>query len=667
MRRVPTAVLFVLLGAIFVLPALGPDRVLVPMDLPRDLLAWKGDPSVRVRVSNTLLSDVPLQLVPWDVESRRLIAAGEMPWRNRFAGAGQHLFANPLAALLSPFTWPRLLFGLEGWEWTVFLKLATAALGMVWLARLLGATPFAASLSGAIFAMCGYMTVWSLYPHTNVVALLPALAASALALAREVRPARVAALGLIAALATAGGHPEGLFVGVIAIAVWLFFAEAPRKAPVAASALAGFLLLGIQLVPFALLLARSWVIDARGEQLGIAFRKFSLLSLILPGYLGSPLRGELDLTGVFAGTENFHQRNGAFIGALALLAIVLAYRRLSRPYRAGLAIGGIALVFSLSIPGLAHLLRRVPLVGWTAPEYFAIAFVLFASLAAGPALALVVEGPSRRRLGIALVVIGILGVVGGAFPALAPSAMERIADEGIATLRTRGLLSQPPEVYEERVGYYLVAARMTAIRRVAAPALCWGILGAAFLMPAGMKRTAMATAAVLGELALFGWGYNPAIRVEEIAGEPPALTTVRAADPEGAWSIVSSPEVLAPNLSTLWQVRSLNAYDILVSREEVERLLPAGYEPLRWALPGAPTPDQSRALAALGARFLITPEVALEIPGATRVPPPVNSPPPGLAAGAAVSLAGALLLIALAALAREKGPNGLVANGEHLD
>src|SRR5690606_30162467 len=102
----------------------------------QDLLAWKGDPSVRVRVSNSLLSDVPLQLVPWDMESRRLIASGQMPWRNRFAGDGSDLFASPLAALLSPFTWPRLAFGLEGWEWTVLLKLLVAAASMWWLARL---------------------------------------------------------------------------------------------------------------------------------------------------------------------------------------------------------------------------------------------------------------------------------------------------------------------------------------------------------------------------------------------------------------------------------------------------------------------------------------------------------------------------------------------------
>ncbi|MCA1733282.1 MAG: hypothetical protein LC732_06730, partial [Acidobacteria bacterium] len=108
MRRALIASTLAVLALIYVAPAFQPGRVMVPMDIPQDLLAWKGDPSVRVRVSNSLLSDVPLQLVPWDMESRRLIASGQMPWRNRFAGDGSDLFASPLAALLSPFTWPRL-------------------------------------------------------------------------------------------------------------------------------------------------------------------------------------------------------------------------------------------------------------------------------------------------------------------------------------------------------------------------------------------------------------------------------------------------------------------------------------------------------------------------------------------------------------------------------
>src|ERR1043166_5502294 len=115
--------------------ALLPNRVFAPVDIPRDLGAWKSDPDARVRVSNSLLSDVVTQFIPWDVESRRLIARGEMPWRNVWAGAGAPVWANPQTALLSPFTWPRLLFGLHGWLLCAVLRLIAAALSMLWLAR----------------------------------------------------------------------------------------------------------------------------------------------------------------------------------------------------------------------------------------------------------------------------------------------------------------------------------------------------------------------------------------------------------------------------------------------------------------------------------------------------------------------------------------------------
>ncbi|HEV8658199.1 MAG TPA: hypothetical protein VGS96_06190, partial [Thermoanaerobaculia bacterium] len=235
-------ILFVALSLLYTAPGMLPGRRLVPLDIPNDYLAWKHDPAVRVRVSNSLLSDVPLQKVPWDIVARRLLARGEMPWRNPYTGDGEHLFANPLAAQLSPFTWPRLMLGLQGWPWTVFLKLVVAMLSMYWFATALGASELAASISAIVFALSGYSIVWALYPHTNVFVVLPALAASAM-------QRRVFTTAIIAALATAGGHPETLCVGVIAI-----FAFIP-SVRFLLSSLSGFLLLGVQLVPFAILLA----------------------------------------------------------------------------------------------------------------------------------------------------------------------------------------------------------------------------------------------------------------------------------------------------------------------------------------------------------------------------------------------------------------------------
>jgi hypothetical protein len=619
--RARVIILFVALSLLYTAPGMLPGRRLVPLDIPKDYLAWKHDPAVRVRVSNSLLSDVPLQKVPWDTAARRLLARGEMPWRNPYAGDGEHLFANPLAAQLSPFTWPRLLFGLQGWPWTVLLKLLVAMLSMYWLATTLGASEFAASVSAIVYALSGYSIVWALYPHTNVFVVLPALAASAM-------ERRVFATAIIAAIATAGGHPETLCVGVVAIFVFLLFERRAWRFLV--SSLAGFLLVGVQLVPFAILMARSHIRFARLEQLAPAFRKFSLLALIFPGYLGSPLRAELDLTGAVHSVENFNQRAGAYVGALALVAIALSFRRLSPSYRRAVIIAIVGLVLSLTTPGVAHLLRVIPIVKWLAFEYYGAAFVLFASLVVGPAIEQLVQW---RRF--ALAAIGIVLLIGGMLPAVAPQALERIARSGVARLRASGQLQQSAAVYEQRLADYLVSAKWTAIRRVAIPSLCWLVFGLA-------RRRALLAGAVVGELLAFGLGYNPSIAVSEIAHEPDVVRNIH-----GPWLIASSTAVFPPNMATMFAIRDVHAYDILTSEDYTRRLLPAGYDALHWDLPIIPSPEQMRALGGLGVRYYIVPTGVIEIAAPAPPPPVQNKPPDGIVIGCVVSLLGAGLLTLL--------------------
>ncbi|HVS33430.1 MAG TPA: hypothetical protein VMS98_18480 [Thermoanaerobaculia bacterium] len=660
MRR--ALLLFAVVALLLTLPGMLPGRRLVPADIPRDLLAWKGDPSIRVRVSNSLLSDVPLQLIPWDVESRRLIARGEMPWRNRFAGTGGHLFANPLSGLLSPFTWPRLLFGLRGWAWTVWLKLIVAGMSAWWLARVLSPrdTRAAPLVSGLIYALSGFSIVWALYPHTNVFVVLPALAASAIQLAERPTARRVVVAALIAALATAGGHPEGLFVGVGAIFIYLLATRRPAI-PFAAASLSGFLLIGVQLVPFALIMADSHVVRARSEMLETRFRKLTPFSLILPGYLGSPLRGELDLTGPVAFAENFNQRTGGFIGAIALLAIVLAFRSLNADMRRALFIAASALVLALAIPGIAHVVSFIPLMQWVAFEYFQVAFVLFATVAAGTALLHVARGPARRRLAIAIAVAALLLLIAGIAPAVAPRQLEGIARDGVARLQQSGYLNQPAAVYESRLTHYIDAARATALRRAALPALCWLLAAAALAMTASRRREILLSTAAVAELLVFGFGYNPAIRLDEIARQPAMIADVKARDPEGRWLIAASNEVFPPNLGTTFAVPHVHSYDILNGEEETQQLLPAGYDPRRWALPLHPSPDQARFLASRGVRFYLTPGGLLDLQASGLGPQASgerqNLPPKGLVAGGFVSIAGLMLLILVARRAgNSRGP-----------
>ncbi|HSP34272.1 MAG TPA: hypothetical protein VLU46_08155 [Thermoanaerobaculia bacterium] len=594
--------LFVAIALLYTLHGMLPGRVLVPMDIPRDDLAWKHDPAVRVRVSNSLLSDVALQFVPWDREAVRQLHGGAFPWRNRYAADGAPLFANPQTALLSPFTWPRLLFGLHGWAFTVFLKLLVGAAGMYWLARTLAAAHGEAFVSAAVFAYCGFTATLALHPHTNVFVILPALCAAAI----RSRPLAVIAL---AALATAGGHPETLFIGIVSIAVFLAWNRRAR-ASVVAGAGAGFLLLAVQIVPFAILMWNSHARAARAAEIPTYFRWPSLVSLVLPGFLGSPLRDELDLTAALATGENFVSRSVVYIGAVVLVAIVIAWRQLPPVLRRGLIIGTAGLI--IAVAGVR--------TGWIAADWFVVPFALFASLAAGPALAIAAQS-GKRAIAIVLIAAGVALLIGGALPSIAPDLLQRVAMRGIAYLQQKGHLHQAPSVYAQRLATYLAAAKWTALRRAAIPGFCWIVFAIGIIR----RRAPMVYASAIAELVAFGYGFIPSIRVDEIASQPAFVATI-----DRRFFVASAPEAFPANLGTLYEVRQVDAYDVLTSEVYTKTLQAAGYDVFLHAFTRAPN-----GLA--GVRYWIDERGVSEIANAQLPAPARKGPPEGFVAGAVIS------------------------------
>jgi hypothetical protein len=668
--RLRLALLFAVFALLYTGPALLPGRVLLPVDLPRDYLAWKHDRAVRVRVSNSLLSDAVVQNEVWDAEARRLLASGELPWVNRFAGDGEPLFANPLAALLSPFTWPRLLFGVYGWVLCAIAKLVAAALCAYWLARELGAEREPAIVSGLVFAGCGPMIVWLLFPHTNTLALLPGFAAACLRLMRQAEERNALLVIALAALATVGGHPEGLLVGVVAtFALLMWEGERTHRwglfgaVPPMTGALFGFAMLGIVLVPFAFLMTASEAAAMR-PSLPHPFRAWSLVSQLVPGILGSPLRGELDLTAL-PRAESFSIRVGGYVGALVLLAIVVAWRELTPLQRRAMKIACVGLVLSWAIPGVAGLMRLVPLVRFVSFEYCALAFAIFASAVAGPALYAIASRP-RRKLGLLLAIAGALVLAIGIAPALPPMRplLTRIAHAAIASLQARGHLQQPSTVYEQRLAYYLGAASLTALRRIALPGALWLLAGVALWWsdrrprlstvastgqtPVAPLRGRIVALAAVAELAAFGIGFNPSVPLRDAAPLPGPVAAIQRLDPQHRWLIAAHFETFPANLGTLYAVRDVVAYDILTPQPRIEQLRAAGYDSLLHTIPRQLSPAWAAALARLGVCYVISVdpvpgahEVARdvwELPHPAPAPLPRNDAPRGLLIGAIVSL-----------------------------
>jgi hypothetical protein len=643
------SLLFLALALIYVAPGFLPGRTFAPLDIPLDFGAWKADSTQRVRVANSLLSDVVVQFIPWDTEIRRMIAEGEYPWVNRYAGEGGPLYANPQTALYSPFTWPRLLFGLDGWAIMALLKLLAAALCAYWLARELDVAPPHAIVSALIYATSAYMIVWLLYPITNVFAVLPGLAAAMFRLMKEPRGRNAAAVILFAALCTAGGHPETLFIGVVGILIFLFWEAEKRPdlgigalVPSLVGAFLGFALLFVQLVPFFTLMRESHASLVR-PQLPHPFRLWAIVSQVLPGALGSPLRGELDLSAVVR-AEDFSHRVGGFIGAIALLAIAIAWRALTPALRRGLLIGVVALVISFCLPGVWLVLRHVPLVRLVAPEYGVVLFVLFGAMAAGPALA-VLAIRQRKKIGAALIAVGLLALIGGLLPALAPARpmLTRIARSGIEDLRARGHLHQPARVYEERLAYYLDAAGTTTVKRVAIPGALWMLAGFALLAPF-TRRDLVVSGAAVAELIAFGAGFNPAVRMTSFPDEPAVLDLI-----DRNHLVAANFEIFPANIGTMYGVRDAVSYDVLNSAAYVEKLQRAGYDPQAHSFHPLLSAENTRAMAAIGIRYVISHApvpgaerigntIVHRLPNAVEAAPPPNYSPRGLYAGMVISL-----------------------------
>lgn len=646
--RTRVVLLFAAVALLYAGPALLPGRVFFPADVMRDALAWKRDPSVRVRVANSLLSDPVVQFEPWNGEIRRLLANGEMPWVNRFAGDGGPLFANPQTALFSPFTWPPLILGLHGWVIAGLLKLFVAAFCAYWLARELKVEHQQAIVSAVVFACCGEMIVWLLYPLTNVLALLPGFLAACLRLIRQPEGKHAALVIVFAALITAGGHPETLMVGVLtAIAFLIWHSERTHKwgvlgaMPAFVGSLFGFLLLAVLVVPFAIITQSSYAAVAR-PNLAHPFRIWTAISQILPGILGTPLRGELDLTAL-PRVEPYSIRVGAYVGALVLLAIVVAWRDLSPVLRRGLKLGVVALVLSWYPPGIDHALRNVPLIRLLALQYCGAAFVIFAAVAAGPALFALASRP-RKKLGVLLAVAGLAALLAGVLPALPPMrpTLMSITHDMIDVLKARGHLQQASAVYEQRLAYYLAAAGMTALRRIALPGLLWLIAGIALLK--GNRK--LVTAVALIEIITFGLGFNPSVAITEAPATPNAVMQIRQRDPNNRWLIAANAEVFPANIATAYGLRDVVSYDTLTSKAHTEELLAAGYDPVLHTIPPILSPANLAALERLGVRFVINRDGSVtELPNAIPQPIPANTRPDGIELGAVISLVALALCI----------------------
>jgi hypothetical protein len=93
---------FVLLPALFLLPAFTGNRTIFPVDHAMSLPPWNALP--RPPVANPNLNDVSTEMAPWAKAVRMAWKEGSLPWRNRWNGCGSPLAANGQSATFFPLT-----------------------------------------------------------------------------------------------------------------------------------------------------------------------------------------------------------------------------------------------------------------------------------------------------------------------------------------------------------------------------------------------------------------------------------------------------------------------------------------------------------------------------------------------------------------------------------
>lgn len=666
--RRASIIVFFAIAILFTWQGVRPHHVLAPVDHAGVYKAFHDSQRTEAPIANLVVGDASVQFIPWDAETLRLLRAGKLPWRNQWQGRDSHLFANIVTAYFSPFTWPRLLLGLDGWAVSAFLKIIVAAFGAAALARALGGSEFEALVAGCIYAGAGFNVVWAIHPHTSVSVVFPWFAAAVIHLIRTGAARAVVAIGLLAAVMSASGHPQTLMQCVVGFGAFVAAYAASRRssdslrriAVAAVASLGGLLLAGIQIVPTLFLIARSH--RAAGESgAGSVLQIPALVAQFVPGFLGGPLAYETDFSMLLRNGSNFAERSGGYVGLITILALVSSWRSLRRPLRTGLVVGVVALFLSWRTPGLYHVWREVPLLSLAAVGRFSVVFALFGAIAAGAAIKSMVNDPPRQVVLYASFILSVPFILVAVFmiiPALHPAVVS-LANAGLELLDGWKELPRPLAIYTSRVERAIDQFSFTIFRRIALPIVITGV-AALLLARRRITEPGLAVLAV-GELLLFGFDYLPAVDVRTGPGVPRVIQEVHRLDPERRWFIAATATVYQPNLATLHQVRDARSYDALQSAEEVRSLMRAGYRPRTFAFPADLTADELDHLGNLGVRFVLAdrpvrgcariggaapPAVGIyEVPGAVMPPPPRNIPPDGLALGSAVSVAGALLLV----------------------
>jgi hypothetical protein len=386
--RLAAAIVLVLLPFCFTGRALLTARVYGPIDLPymsEPLLDYAHEngvgkrPTGQATIHNGTISDLYMQLIPWQGAVRASLGRGEWPLWNPYMLCGTVLAANMQSAPYDPLQLVALVLPQPqaitfGAAMTFFL----AGLFLFAFARALGLGETASLIGAAAYMFSGMMAFFVGWPLGRTWAFLPLLLTGVRFVVRETSLRAAVVLTGAFVMVLVVGHPESsLHVVTVGVAYGAFEVVTTRRfKPIAVAALCGvlaLLLTAIALLPFLEAAPQTMEYYVRHEfykKQPLPFGPKEVLKRAgvstLAWYGGQPEHDNYT-----PDWDSTNIRTGAMVVALALAALVLAPRRRETWFFFGMAVIGVWI--GLNAWPLAGWLHRVPLFDITINERLAIA------------------------------------------------------------------------------------------------------------------------------------------------------------------------------------------------------------------------------------------------------------------------------------------------------
>lgn len=394
----------------------------------------------------------------WGVPARSFLRdsllRGELPTWNPYQALGFPVFADPLYGVFYPPNWLYLLVG-PGWvasmfNWQCFLHMLWGTVGIAWLARRLGLSPWAIVIAGLAWALSGYTTAqwtsglllladaWVPWAVVGHVALLDSLRRGGgswrRGLVKAALPTVFAVLLGELFLAMIGAGFALVFATLLHVVERRAHPELPRARPAWFGAAVGAVLLAFACGAVVILPARALL--GSTERSGGLPREIAERCSLHPLRVGefvAPLSmgdayghypaasvvGEANLDGL---PLSYSVYLGASVVALALAA--LGRRRRLALVLAALALAALLLAFGRYTP-VFGVVRRVllPLSYMRYPEKLTVLVVAAVALLAGQGAERILAAqaqPWRRSVAL-MAVVAAMGVL--AYLALPPAWM----------------------------------------------------------------------------------------------------------------------------------------------------------------------------------------------------------------------------------------------------